>query len=196
MRIEKYQDKMKKLSTFNPPAGGQLSTSQRGFTLIEFLAVIIVIGILAYGALIIIDPIGRRQRADDIRRKSDLAQIQRVMDKYYKDNGIYPLSTGEDTENPYRIKGFQPDHLVVDWGDEWLPYMSLVPKDPDSKKTYIYLASDNGQSYQIYASLNIETDADACKPTGSPCPSVPKGVTCGQIKDICNYGVSSPNVSP
>lgn len=167
-----------------------------GFTLIELLIVVTVIGILATWLLSYIDPKTQLQKVEDIRRKSDLAYIQRGLEQYYKDNGSYPLSTGSLDEKPYRIKGFKADHLVIDWGQEWQPYMEVLPKDQGSKQ-YVYIGDRNGQSYRLYASLERgKNDAGVCKADGSVCAGVPSGVTCGDIHDICNYGVSSPNVSP
>lgn len=159
----------------------------RGFTLIELLTVIAVLGILVAGAMIVINPIDQLQKANDETRKSDLVQIQKAMERYDKDHGSYPLSTGLTKEKPFRIKGFRADHQIVDWGEEWSPYMAVLPKDPKSEKRYLYISSGNGQSYRLYASLERE---------GNNPQDVPAGATCGGIKDICNYGVSSPNISP
>ncbi|MBI2430423.1 MAG: type II secretion system protein GspG [Candidatus Levybacteria bacterium] len=163
----------------------------------ELLIVISVIAILAFGVFWVFDPLGQLQSANDAKRKSDLAKVQQALEQYYKDNGSYPLSTGLDKEKPYRIKGFKADHQIIDWGEDWLPYMAILPKDPKSIKRYLYVEGGNGQSYKLYASLERGgSDPMACRPGGSACFGVPPGITCGAAADICNYGVSSRNVSP
>lgn len=159
---------------------------RRGFTLIELLIVVAVIGVLAGGVMIVINPAAQFQKANDARRKSDLAQIQKAIETYYQDNRIYPESTVD-----YKIKTIDTDNPIKNWGDSWLPYMGTLPKDPSSAKDYVYLS--NGQSYYLYASLDRGDGIQACESTdGLKCDNAP--AQCG-TKD-CNYGVSSPNVSP
>lgn len=155
-----------------------------GFTLVELLIVIVIIAVLATAIIIIINPLTQLQKARDAERKSNLSQLQKAFEAYYQDNGRYPDSSGNI------IAGVQ-------WGQPWTPYTNSLPKDPTSSKKYIYVASMTGQAYYLYASLDRGAgDPQACFTSGSPCSSaVTNGVStaCG---GNCNYGVSSPNVSP
>lgn len=163
----------------------------RGFTLIELIIVMGILSIMSAGALAVLNPASQFQKANDARRKSDLYQIQRALEGYYDDNGRYPPTY---SSSDYRIKGL--DGSAVNWGSSWQPYMDVLPKDPASSRRYVYF-SDDGQSYYIYASLEKGTDPNTCKSDGSVCDSVTSNdiisTVCG---DICNFGVSSPNVSP
>ena len=60
---------------------------QAGFTIVELLIVIVVIGILA--AITIVAYNGIQQRGRDAQRKSDIAQIAKAMKLYAVDNGHY-----------------------------------------------------------------------------------------------------------
>jgi general secretion pathway protein G len=157
----------RKFSIFN----SQLSIPL-GFTLIELLVVILIIGILAVGTISLINPKEQIQKGLDARRKADLAQVQRALELYYHDNNQYPTSG------------------TIVWGGTWQPYMGSVPDDPVSSKQYVYIST--GQAYYLYASLDrASTDAQACN-GGSACTNA-GGANCG---GVCNYGVSSPNVTP
>jgi type II secretion system protein G len=165
---------------------------KRGFTLVELLVVIAIIGILAMGIISIVDPKAQLQKAQDARRKTDLSQIQKAFETFYQDNGRYPDVVS------YKIKSTKGDGSAAEWGtDQWAPYMGTLPKDPSSSKNYVYYASVDRQTYYIYASLDRGTsDSRACFASGNPCASaVTNGIptACG---GNCNYGVSSPNVSP
>jgi len=154
--------------------------------------VIAVIGIMAVGLVIALNPLTQIQKAQDAKRKGDISQIQKALETYYQDNGVYPLTA---SALDYRIKGL--DGNPVSWGSAWQPYMSILPRDPNSPaKNYVYNASANGQTYYIYASLDRGiNDPQICHSDGTACSSLPAGVSCG-TGTICNYGASSPNVSP
>lgn len=59
-----------------------------GFTIVELLIVIVVIGILA--AIVIVSYSGIQQRATDAVRQSDIDATAKALELYYVDNGKYP----------------------------------------------------------------------------------------------------------
>ncbi|HEV2339285.1 MAG TPA: prepilin-type N-terminal cleavage/methylation domain-containing protein [Patescibacteria group bacterium] len=170
---------------------------QKGFTLVEMLIAIGIIGILSIVLLMVVNPLEQFQKANDSRRKSDLAQIQRALEQYYQDHGQYPRYS---TASPlYEIVDFNNINANprpgIAWGNPWQPYMNFLPKDPDSGRTYIYVTDSSYQTYWLYASLERGTiDSQSCN-NGSVCGNVPANVTCGG-SNVCNYGVSSTNTSP
>lgn len=170
-----------------------------GFTLIELITAIGIFTILATVAYSTIDPLGQYRKAQDTRRKSDLAQLQRVLEAYYQDFGRYPAhtTTGEFTNTINTADGGSDSALK--WGSTWAPYMDVLPVDPNSSKFYVYLSggeSNGFQTYKIYASLDLGSDdPDACN-GGLKCTNVPEGIFCGLDNQVCNFGVTSPNISP
>ncbi len=148
----------------------------RGFTLIELLLIITLIGVLAIAVIALLNPVGQFQKAQDAKRKSDLAQIQRLLELYYNDNDEYPNS--------------------LNFGANWAGYSQLLPDDPKLNKHYDYRSVAGNQTYYMYASLDRGAqDPDRCKPNGAVCTNanVP-GVSCGS--GVCNYGVSSSDTLP
>ncbi len=65
-----------------------MRSAKRGFTLIEILIVVAIIGILASVALVGLNPVQRKGR--DARRISDLRQIQTSLELYFTKKGTYP----------------------------------------------------------------------------------------------------------
>ena len=174
-----------------------LIRKSEGFTLFELIVAIGIIGILVGGLLILINPVDNIKKAKDTKRKSDLSQIQKVLEQYYQDNGRYPAMVAN---NDFRIKRL--DGTPVDWGTSWQPYMNILPNDTSAPaKNYVYDVDATGQSYWLYANLDRGgSDAQACN-GGQACLSLSqRGISstaCGEAQhQICNYGVSSPNVSP
>ncbi len=64
--------------------------SSKGFTLIELLIVIAILGVLAAGILVAIDPVEQLARARDSSRKSSVSQLGRALQAYYTSNSAYP----------------------------------------------------------------------------------------------------------
>lgn len=65
-----------------------LKSKQQGFTIVELLIVIVVIGILA--ALVITTFTGIQQRARNTERETDIKAIHGQVEAYYAQNGRYP----------------------------------------------------------------------------------------------------------
>jgi type II secretion system protein G len=64
--------------------------TQKGFTIVELLIVIVVIGILA--ALVITTYNGIQQKGRNTERQTDLKALQGQLEAYYAQNGRYPTS--------------------------------------------------------------------------------------------------------
>src|SRR3989304_3138472 len=78
---------------------------QAGFTMIELLIVIAILGILAIAVLAAINPIEQINRGRDTGSRSDAEQLISAIDRFYAFNGYYPWQTGAaDTAN-----------VAIDW---------------------------------------------------------------------------------
>ena len=64
-----------------------------GFTIVELIIVIVVIGILA--AITIVAFNGVQNRANDTAVQTDLSTIAKQLSLYYVEKGVYPNSTAE-----------------------------------------------------------------------------------------------------
>lgn len=168
-----------------------------GFTLVELLVVIGTLSILIAIIIATINPFAQFAKANDAKRKADLSQIQKAVEVYYQDKGIYPPSS---TVSPmYRLENLLNNNLPSDWGTAWMSaYMSILPKDPVSgTRRYVYYST--GQSYWLYASLERPNDPQLCHNDGSACDSMSpakNNIASNACGTTCNYGVSSSNVSP
>jgi len=69
------------------------SIQKLGFTMIELLIVIAVLGILAVAVLASINPIEQINRGRDTGSRSDAEQLISAIDRYYAAKGFYPWMT-------------------------------------------------------------------------------------------------------
>ncbi|HUS60067.1 MAG TPA: type II secretion system protein [Nevskiaceae bacterium] len=70
----------------------------KGFTMIELLIVIAVIGILAVAVLAAINPIEQINRGRDTGSRSDAEQLIGGVDRFYATKGYYPWQSSADDE--------------------------------------------------------------------------------------------------
>jgi prepilin-type N-terminal cleavage/methylation domain-containing protein len=96
-------------------------TSARGFTIVELLIVIVVIGILA--AIVIVAYNGVQERARNAAILSDIRQVQKYIEAYNAVNGSYPITSattiaGVSTSAPVTSDAGCPQGTS---GASWIP---------------------------------------------------------------------------
>ncbi len=94
-----------------------------GFTLIEVMVVVVILGILA--AIIVPKIMSRPEQARVVKVKQDIAAIQSALDLYKLDNGIYPT-----TDQGLQALVSKPSTPPVprDWKSDG--YLQELPVDP------------------------------------------------------------------
>ena len=143
---------------------------KKGFTLVELLVSITIIGILSSIGLSTFTSAQMKSR--DAKRKAHLKQVADSFEAYYNDHGQYPADA----------------NIVWDqiFTDGETTYMVKLPKDPTQGLTYEYLPAAGWKSFQLYARLENTNDSAVFIFTTPP--------SCGTLP--CNFGVSSGNTTP
>lgn len=114
---------------------------QKGFTLIEIMVVVVILGIL--GALIVPNVIGRPDEARVAAARLGVQQIGNALEYYRLDNGFYP-STDQGIEALVREPSGFPEPR--NWNQEG--YLKSVPEDPWGEP-YLYYNED--RSIEVYS---------------------------------------------
>jgi len=100
---------------------GPAARRTRGFTLVEIMVVVVILGILA--VLIVPRVVGRTDEARTVAAKQDVAAIMQALKLYRLDNGRYP-----STEQGIAALVTKPQSDPVP--ANWQKYLDRVPKDP------------------------------------------------------------------
>jgi len=121
---------------------------KKGFTLIEMLIVVAIIGILAGAVLVGLGPVQKGGR--DARRLSDLRQVQNGLELYFNKNGTYPASGASLllSEVAATIQGATGGQ---------------IPVDPRNVSPFLYYYSqlNSGSSYILGAALEDVSNKSA-----------------------------------
>lgn len=138
----------------------------KGFTLVELVIVIAIVGILA--ALIVSYLVSQISKGYDANRKSDLDRIKIALEEYEKDHNCYP----------------SPSLLTcLNGGTGLQPYLNQIPCDPVTHASYFYEYEDSTCStwWRLYTKLDNSQDPNIMALCGGP------------DNKTFNYYISSPN---
>jgi prepilin-type N-terminal cleavage/methylation domain-containing protein len=143
-------------------------STQRAFTLIEYLVAITILAGLVGGIMFTLNPFTQVERSRDAQRRQDLQQVKNALETFYQDNSCYPQE--------------------IPFGEEWSVgseiYMKEVPQDPSCGQLngycYSYITDSDSQCPQwnvAFARLSevplqsttvcpLSTISDTCVPDG------------------------------
>ena len=115
----------------------------RGFTLIELMVVIVILGILA--GLIVPRIMGRPEEAKQLKAKMQIESLETALKLYKLDNGMYP-----DTEQGLQALIEQPETGIVpkNWRKQGYLEKGRLPKDPWGNE-FVYLSPGTHGDYDI-----------------------------------------------
>ncbi|MBI1871804.1 type II secretion system protein [Candidatus Collierbacteria bacterium] len=171
----------------------------KGFTLVEILIVIAVMGILTgIGLTSFTFTI---QKGRDAQRKSDLALISKAVVTWAGDFGGYPDDNGTgrmlacDPGNTFKTTGV---FSACSWGGAFVAftndgvqtYLAKIPAEPQSSFNYYYKKSTNG--FSLFSIL--ENTSDPLYKADAGATDFGAGVIkCGTTQN-CNYQVTEYGV--
>jgi len=115
----------------------------RGFTLIELMVVIVILGILA--GLIVPRIMGRPEEAKQLKAKMQIESLETALKLYKLDNGMYP-----DTEQGLQALIEEPETGIVpkNWRKQGYLEKGRLPKDPWGNE-FVYLSPGTHGDYDI-----------------------------------------------
>jgi general secretion pathway protein G len=127
----------------NTPMTSRLK-QQEGFTLIEIMVVIAILGLLA--VIVVQNLRGATDRAKRTKAMADIAELKTALDRYYIDNGSYPTTDQglQALVSPPAQNGADPEG-----------YVRHIPTDPWNNP-YVYQSDGNSYTLKSYGADGVE----------------------------------------
>lgn len=139
--------------------------NQKGFTLIEILIVLVIIGMFVSVALTALG--AARSKGRDARRKADMVQMQTALELYFNTYGTYPSTSG----NWWGVSVSGGSHDVAG-ANGYIPnlaaeFISKLPVDPTNNTTGFsgYLYRSDGTNYKL---LSHQSGPESFPSPGQP----------------------------
>lgn len=149
-----------------------MQQKQIGFTIVELLIVIVVIGILA--AITVVAYNGVQGRANDAAIQSDLQNISKKLELYKIDFGVYPAGSAQLTTLGLKAsKNAYGNHMISGGQNYNLVYCRMPAAAPTDYALVAFSKSGarfkyvNGQGLSVYAG-SFAGSAGICTDAGIP----------------------------
>jgi general secretion pathway protein G len=136
---------------------GRHGARQRGFTLMELIIVIAIIGILATIAMPALKNVPLKARESVLR--TNLRTLRDVIDQHYGDKGRYPPSLEALVDEGYLRK--IPVDPITKSSETWVPvYEELDPDDPPAE-------AEGGETAEP-GIIDVHSGSDLTSLSGTP----------------------------
>lgn len=111
---------------------------QTGFTLLEIMVVIVILGVLA--SMVVPNLMGNKDKADRQKVVSDIIALENALDMYRLDNSRYP-TTDQGLEALQKKPSGDPEPR--NYPDDG--YIKRLPEDPWGSEYFLTYPGENGK---------------------------------------------------
>lgn len=167
-----------------------MNKAVRGFTLIELMVVIGIIGILATISFVGARPAGEQSR--DAARQSDLRQVETALELYKNKHGRYPEGCNAagtwsgQTGTAYACGTTSQPYILGSTVDNrpFAAFMVNLPQDPKlngSNSGYVYTTNADGSVYKFMVKNTVESEVVTVDHPFKSCDVGSSGAFCNSV---------------
>jgi len=124
--------------------------NQDGFTLIEIMVVILILGLLA--TIVVQSLRGATDKAKRVKAQADISEIKTGLDRYYLDVGSYP-TTEQGLGALVSAPSTGGSNIPANY--ETGGYLQSIPKDPWGNN-YVYQSDGNSYLLKSFGADGVE----------------------------------------
>ncbi|MBF9001879.1 MULTISPECIES: type II secretion system major pseudopilin GspG [Vibrio] len=117
------------------------AAKQSGFTLLEVMVVVVILGILA--SVVVPNLLGNKEKADQQKAITDIVALENALDMYKLDNSVYP-TTDQGLEALVKKPSSPEPRNYRDGG-----YIKRLPNDPWGN-AYQYLSPGDKGTIDVF----------------------------------------------
>ncbi|MGF1740880.1 type II secretion system major pseudopilin GspG [Vibrio profundum] len=110
--------------------------NQSGFTLLELMVVIVILGLLA--SVVVPNLLGNKEKADQQKAVTDIVALENALDMYKLDNSVYP-TTDQGLEALVKKPSDPEPRNYRDGG-----YIKRLPNDPWGRPYHYMTPGEHG----------------------------------------------------
>lgn len=148
--------------------------NKKGFTLVELLVVVAILGILMAAVVLAINPAEMMKKSRDATRLSDMVSVRQALD--------FAVADGAELTETL-VPGSSIGGTRVTTGAGWVSvnvskYLSVLPVDPKNNVSFTdalgtlqtgeYLYASDGSAYELNCYLESTDNADKYSNDGGP----------------------------
>ncbi|WP_226018609.1 type II secretion system major pseudopilin GspG [Novosphingobium sp. FKTRR1] len=126
------------------PSSARTRSSDAGFSLIELMVVIFIIGLLA--TVVLINVLPSQDKAMVVKARSDLATLAQALEMYRLDQGSYP-----DQAQGLGALKVAPANLPMPQGYRPGGYVKALPTDPWGHAYQYQVPGPDGHAYDLFS---------------------------------------------
>jgi len=140
--------------------------NKQGFSIIELLVVLAIIGLLGTLAAVAVN--SARERSRDYKRLNDVNEVQIALEQFFNENNTYPAGVGLPLGDAAQSTCLSDEGFAASCAGESLVFMSIVPQLYDKglkdlsqcgtpvRTAYCYNMLEDGVSYAITVEFERE----------------------------------------
>ena len=127
-----------------PPARHRRRKREAGFTLVELMVVIVIIGLLA--TVVVINVLPAQDRAQAEKARADIAVLEQAVESYRLDNMSFPAGEAGLQALVTAPQGLARPDRYREGG-----YIRRLPEDPWGNAYQYRVPSEHGGAFDIYS---------------------------------------------